>query len=71
MTFNTHPYGTAEYYAEQFGDLLADVQADTPKDGDALVEGFLMALAEWREYHANQVNEYDRIEQRVRTSLPV
>jgi len=59
-------YGTAEYYAEQFADFLADVQADEPKYGDALVEGFLLALQDWRNYHEQQVNEYDRIEQRVR-----
>jgi exonuclease VII large subunit len=67
----TVEYGTAEYYAEQFADFVADVQADTPSVGDALVEGFLMALADWKNYHANQVNEYNRIEQRVRTSLPM
>ena len=67
----TVKYGTAEYYAEQFADFLADAQADTPELGDALVEGFLLALADWRDYHANQVNEYNRIEQRVRTSLPM
>jgi hypothetical protein len=67
----TVQYGTAEYYAEQFADFLADAQADQPEYGDALVEGFLLALADWRDYHANQVNEYNRIEQRVRTSLPM
>ena len=67
----TVQYGTAEYYAEQFADFLADAQADQPEYGDALVEGFLLALADWRDYHANQVNEYNRIEQRVRQALPV
>ena len=67
----TVKYGTAEYYAEQFGDILADVQADMPSYGNAIVEGFLLALADWRDYHANQVNEYNRIEQRVRASLPM
>jgi len=67
----TVKYGTAEYYAEQFADFVADVQHDEPKYGDALVECFLLALADWKNYHANQVNEYNRIEQRVRTSLPV
>ena len=68
MTVN---YGTTEYYAEQFADFLADAQADTPEYGNNIVEGFLLALADWRDYHANQVNEYNRIEQRVRTSLPM
>ena len=68
MTFK---YGTAEYYAEQFTYFIADAQHDQPQYGDAIVEGFLLALADWRDYHANQVNEYNRIEQRVRTSLPM
>ena len=64
-------YGTADYYAEQFSDFLADVSSDSPQYGDAIVEGFLLALKDWRDYHANQVDEYNRIEQRVRTSLTV
>jgi hypothetical protein len=62
-------YGTPEYYAEQFADFLADVQADEPKYGDAIVEGFLLSIADWRKYHRDQVNEYDRVEQRVRKAL--
>jgi hypothetical protein len=67
----TVKYGTAAYYIEQFGDILADIQHDQPEYGDNLVEGFLVALADWRDYHANQVNEYNRVEQRVRASLPM
>ena len=62
-------YGTPEYYKEQFMDFLADAQADEPKYGDALVEGFILALQDWRDYHAQQVNEYNRVEQRVRKAL--
>ena len=62
-------YGTPEYYSEQFADFLADAQADDPKYGDAIVEGFILAIKDWRDYHANQVNEYNRIEQRVRKAL--
>lgn len=64
-------YGTAEYYAEQFSDFLADAQADHPKYGDALIEGFLLSLKEWRDYHKAQVDEYNRIEQRVREASAV
>jgi hypothetical protein len=62
-------YGTPEYYAEQFSDFLADPQASEPHYGDALVEGFLIAIKDWRDYHAQQVDEYNRIEQRVRKAL--
>ena len=64
-------YGTAEFYKEQFMDFVADAQADDPKYGDALVEGFILALRDWREYHKAQVDEYDRIEQRVRQASTV
>jgi hypothetical protein len=64
-------YGTPEFYAEQFSDFLADVQADDSKYGDAIVEGLLLCIKDWRDYHANQVNEYNRIEQRVRKALAV
>ena len=64
-------YGTPEYYAEQFSDFLADAQASEPHYGDALVEGFLLAIKSWRDYHAQQVDEYNRIEQRVRKALAV
>ena len=62
----SHKYGTVEYYAELFDDILCDAQSDDPKTGDAIVEGFLKSLEGWRSYHQNQVNEYDRLEQRVR-----
>ena len=64
-------YGTAEYYANAFAEFLADVDHSDPTYGDALVEGFVQAVREWKEYHVNQVNEYDRIEQRVRKALTV
>lgn len=64
-------YGTAEYYAEQFSDFLADAQAGQPEFGDALIEGFLIAIKDWRDYHKSQVDEYNRIEQRVREASAV
>jgi hypothetical protein len=67
----TKQYGTPEYYRDQFMDFIADAQYDDPKYGDALVEGFILALQDWRDYHAKQVNEYDRIEQRIRQASSV
>ena len=55
------PFGSVGYYQEMFADLIADVQHDSPVTGDNLVEAFKLAVAEWREYHAGQVNELDRI----------
>jgi hypothetical protein len=64
-------YGTPEFYKEQFMDFLADAQNEEPHYGDAIVEGFILAIQDWRDYHAKQVDEYNRIEQRVRQALTV
>ena len=61
----THKYGTPEFYKEQFMDLVADAQHDQPEYGNAIIEGLILALQDWRDYHAKQVDEYNRIEQRV------
>ena len=57
-----HQYGTKEFYAEQFADLIADVQHDSPECSDNLVAGFLLAIDDWRKYHVNQILELDRVE---------
>jgi hypothetical protein len=69
MTKVTYSYGSPEYYKEHFMDFVADVQADDPKYGDALVEGFLLALEDWKQYHQDQVFEYERVGERVRQAL--
>ena len=62
-------YGTKEFYAEMFTDLLADVQATEPETSTNIVEGFLSALNDWKEYHQNQAYEYESIGERVRQAL--
>ena len=63
------PYGTVGYYQEMFADLIADVQHDSPVTGDNLVEAFKLAVAEWREYHAEQVKELDRISETLNDKI--
>lgn len=58
----THQYGTKEFYAEQFADLIADVQHDSPDFSDNLVAGFLLALDDWRKYYVKQILELDRVD---------
>ena len=58
-------YGTTEYYAHLFGDIIADIQSDSPEFSDNLVSGFLLAIDYWRKYHANQILELDRVEQQI------
>ena len=60
-----HQYGSKEFYAEQFSDLIADVQHDSPEFSDNLIAGFLLALDDWRKYHVNQILELDRVESKV------
>jgi len=50
-------------------DFVADVQADQPEYGNSLVEGFLLALEDWKQYHQDQVFEYERVGERVRQAL--
>ena len=65
MNHLQHEYGTPQYYAEMFADLIADVQHDSPQFGDSLVEGFKLAIKDWRDYHAQQILELDRVESKL------
>jgi len=64
-------YGTADFYAEQFADLLADVEADRPETAQNLIEGFYRALDSWFDYHDAQARTYADIRKRVREALTV
>jgi len=64
-------YGTADFYAEQFSDFLADVEAENPATADALIEGFYRALDSWFDYHDAQARAYADIRKRVREALTV
>tara|TARA_R110002049_G_scaffold274026_2_gene451971 strand:+ start:246 stop:437 length:192 start_codon:yes stop_codon:yes gene_type:complete len=54
-------FGTPEYYAEQFADIIADIQHDAPERTDNVVAGFKLAVADWRKYHVDQTKELDRV----------
>ena len=64
-------YGTAEFYAEQFSDFLADVDAERPDTVDNLIEGFYQAIDSWFDYHDAQARAYADIRKRVRQALTV
>jgi len=64
-------YGTADFYAEQFSDLLADVDAQNPDTTKNLIEGFYRAIDSWFEYHDEQARAYADIRKRVRQALTV
>ena len=64
-------YGSVEYYADLFGDILADVDNAQPAYADAIVEGFITAVDDWFNYHDEQARTYASIRKRVRQTLTV
>lgn len=64
-------YGTAEYYAEMFSDILADVDSDNPVYADAILKGFTLALNDWLTYHDEQTKAYKVLRERVHQALAV
>jgi len=64
-------YGSPEFYADQFSDLLADVDAENPNIADNLIQGFYQALDSWFDYHNEQALAYSDLRERVRQALTV
>jgi hypothetical protein len=62
-------YGSVEFYAEHFGDMLADVDGDDPTTTDNIIKGFFTAVDDWFNYHEQQANAYAQLRQRVREAL--
>ena len=62
-------YGSVEFYAEHFGDMLADVDGEDPTTTDNIIKGFLMSVEDWFNYHEQQANAYAQLRQRVREAL--
>ena len=60
-----HAYGTVEFYAEQFGDILADVDALEPSYGANIVKGFYEAVDDWLDYHKNQNEAYAELRRSI------
>lgn len=64
-------YGTAEFYADLFSDILADVDSDNEKYATNIIAGFLMSIDDWLKYHNNQADAYREIRERVCQALSV
>ncbi len=58
-------YGTVQFYAEQFADIIADIQHTSPEASDNLIAGFKLAIDDWRQYHVKQILELDRVESQL------
>lgn len=64
-----HAYGTVEYYAEQFGDILADVDAKEPSYGANIVKGFYAAVDDWLDFHKNQTEAYAELRRSIKEAI--
>ena len=64
-------YGTVEYYADMFGDFLADVDGEEVATVDNILAGFYLALDDWFDYHKKQADAYGELRVRVREALAV
>ena len=62
-------YGTVQFYAEQFADIIADIQHTSPEVSDNLISGFKLAIDDWRKYHVNQILELDRAENKLTENI--
>jgi len=65
----THAYGTVEFYAEQFSDILADVDAKESSYGANIVKGFYEAVDDWLDYHKNQTEAYAELRRSIREAI--
>ena len=65
---NNPEFGSVEYYSKIFQDIVCDADPGHPHYGDNIVQGFLLAIADWRQYHINQVKELDRINRQFQTA---
>jgi len=62
MTESEACYGTPEYYAELFSDILADVATGIPEQDDQTIvnvmAGYEQAIIRWMKYHEDSVTRY-------------
>jgi hypothetical protein len=64
-------YGSVEFFADGFGEYLAEVDSTNPATTENLIQGFYQALDSWFEYHDEQARTYADIRKRVRQALTV
>ena len=62
-------YGTVEFYAEQFGDILADVDYKESSYGENIIKGFYEALDDWMNYHKNQTEAYAELRRSIQEAI--
>ena len=59
---NKYPYGSVEYYAEYFSDIIADVGDDgNDGAGEKILLAFKQAIESWLEYHQKSAAGYEEL----------
>ena len=60
-------YGTPEFYANLFSDIVGDIGDDAPVDPtDNIIEGFIMAIDSWLEYHQGAAARYQAFRDKLK-----
>ena len=60
-------YGTPEFYADLFSDILGDIGDDSPEDPTAnIIEGFTMAVDSWLQYHEGAAKRYQDLRDKLK-----
>ena len=60
MPSSKHPYGSAEYYAELFADVVIDANEDLNVVHN-LLKGFRLAIEDVLNYHTKSAQNYDQM----------
>jgi len=59
----TERYGTVKFYADQFADILIDVDYENIDTMENIIKGFYEAIESLLSYHENQAEAYADAEQ--------
>jgi len=75
MTKSDNPpfskYGTTEYYAEYFSDVIADAGDDgNPEAGHRIMLAFRMAIEDWLNYHKTAAKTYEELLYKFLSNYP-
>ena len=68
-------YGSSEFYANLFNDILADVGCDDAEENrqtaDNIMKGFELALVSWMNYHTTAIESYRELHARFLGIPPI
>lgn len=66
-----HPYGSVEYYADYFSDVIADAGDDSDTEAaHRIMLGFRNAVESWLQYHKGAAKTYEELLYRFLSNYP-